>query len=510
VIDDSVRAFASGAPKVKIMGVEVKSVYLEQPLQEKLKELNAEFEKLSDKRMRIKNEIEAYDAQVEFAKGFARASATTAPAEVTKRKIEPQELRDMAAFVRETIKEATAEKLKLQASERELLRKIAVVQSQMNELSRQRSTVSKQILVTLVSEQAMKVKCSVTYLVPAASWEPAYDVRYLTEVNQVELVYYGVVAQRTGEDWNNVELELSTATPTTSVSMPDFQPTVVYPRGASVVGETYPQPSPQTPYRLRKEVSKIMEENKEESEGQQEAMKHDFLAVGGALTAGVTQHLTSVSFKHPKPETIPCDGRPHKSVITIERFATKIEYVTTPALSEFVYLRASLTNTSSYPILPGEMSTYVGSSFIGKAIMKAVSPNENFQLYFGNDKDLKVERKVVQMQEEGPTMFRSSRKLTKSFRITLQNFKAQDVTVTVIDSIPVSWTEMVKVTMVDCKPKVGEQDEMGKLTWVVKLAARGKEEINFKYDIEHPQSQILNLENWSAPRLKQQMEQMKK
>ncbi|MCX7703878.1 MAG: mucoidy inhibitor MuiA family protein, partial [Planctomycetota bacterium] len=471
-----------------------------------LNELSTEYERLSDELKRLANEIEACDAEIEFARGFAKAAATTTPSETAKRKVELQELRDMVSFVRETIQNATAERLKLEQNQREIQRKIDVVQSQMNELSRQRSTMSKSVLVTLVAEAAMKVKCSVTYLVPAASWAPAYDVRYLSEANRVELVYYSVVVQRTGEDWNNVMLELSTATPTTSVSMPDFQPVVVYPRGTSVVGEI-PAARPE-PWESR--MKKNFGNKEQQQEEKDEAEWSGFLRAGGAITAGVTQHLTSVSFKNPKPETIPCDGRPHKSVITIEQFAAKLEYVTTPSLSEFVYLRTSLTNTSSYPILPGEMSTYVGASFIGKAEMKAVAPNETFQLYFGSDKDLKVERKVVQMQEEGPTMFRSSRKLSKSFKITLQNFKNQEVTVSVIDSIPVSWTELVKVTMVECKPKVTEQDEMGKLTWVVKLAAKGKEEISFKYDIEHPQSHALNLENWSIQRLQEQQRQMKK
>jgi len=511
LVDDSVRAFATGAPKVKIMGVEVKTVYHTEPVEERLKELSEEYERVADQIRRVRDEMSAYDAEIEFVRNVAKAAASVAPLEAVKRKVEVEELKSMADFIRTTIQNATKKRFELEQKKRELEKKLSVIRSEMNKLRRPRSTVSKSILVTLVSEGAMDVKCSVTYIVPAASWTTAYDVRYLPETNQVELVYYGVVSQNTGEEWKDVRLELSTATPTTSVAMPDFMPFVVYPYGTQVVSELAEardrlrraaKAPPALPGKWKAESKKMAEEDEEAQFGG--------LVRGGAVMAAVQSRFTSVTFKRPGKETIPSDGRPHKSVITIERFAAKMEYVTTPALAEFVYLRASLVNTSAYPILAGEMSAYVGAAFIGKATMKPVAPNEKFQIYFGTDKDLKVERKVVQMKEEGPTMFRSSRKLSKSFRIKLENFKDKEVTITVIDSIPVSWTQFVKVTMVECKPEPKEKDEKGKLVWEVKLGARQKAEINFKYDIEHPQGYRLNLEQWSPKRLERQMQQLKR
>lgn len=512
LVDDSVRAFATGAPKVKIMGVEVKTVYHTEPVEEILKNLSEEYERVSDEIKRVRDEMSSYDAEMEFVRNIAKAAASVAPLEAVKRKVEVEELKSMVDFIRTTIQNATKKRFELEQKKRGLEKKLSVLVSEMNKLRRPRSTVSKSILVTLVSEAAMDVKCSVTYIVPAASWVPAYDVRYLPETNQVELVYYGVVSQQTGEEWKGVRLELSTAAPTTSVAMPDFMPSVVYPYGTRVVSELSEMRDrlhraakvPMAPKLAERWETRKMQMNKQKAE------EFGALVRGGAVMAAVQSRFTSVTFKRPGKETIPSDGRPHKSVITIERFAAKMEYVTTPALAKFVYLRASLTNTSAYPILAGEMSAYVGAAFIGKAIMKSVAPNEKFQIYFGTDKDLKVERKVVQMKEEGPTMFRSSRKLSKSFRIKLENFKEKEVTVTVIDSIPVSWTEFVKVTMVECKPDPKEKDEKGKLVWKVKLGARQKVEINFKYDIEHPQGYRLNLEQWSPKRLEKQMQQLRK
>ena len=57
-----------------------------------------------------------------------------------------------------------------------------------------------------------------TSQVYCASWKPAYDIRASTAgdeqtVNSVQLCYYGLVEQNTGDDWRDTELVLSTASP---------------------------------------------------------------------------------------------------------------------------------------------------------------------------------------------------------------------------------------------------------------------------------------------------------
>ncbi|MGB5107525.1 MAG: DUF4139 domain-containing protein [Candidatus Zixiibacteriota bacterium] len=49
-------------------------------------------------------------------------------------------------------------------------------------------------------------------MMPNATWSPSYDA-CLLDSNRVEISYFAQVVQRTGEDWNDVELTLSTAQP---------------------------------------------------------------------------------------------------------------------------------------------------------------------------------------------------------------------------------------------------------------------------------------------------------
>lgn len=56
-----------------------------------------------------------------------------------------------------------------------------------------------------------------------ASWAPSYDVRVETKNQSVQLLYYGSVRNTTGEDWKDVKLFLSTASPSTSAAPPPLR-----------------------------------------------------------------------------------------------------------------------------------------------------------------------------------------------------------------------------------------------------------------------------------------------
>ncbi len=65
---------------------------------------------------------------------------------------------------------------------------------------------------------ALEVELS--YMVPAVRWVPEYELRVFDGGDEAELVLKARVGQRTGEDWEAVELSLSTADLTRSADLP--------------------------------------------------------------------------------------------------------------------------------------------------------------------------------------------------------------------------------------------------------------------------------------------------
>ena len=73
--------------------------------------------------------------------------------------------------------------------------------------------------VTLDVSQAGRAAFNIVYRVPGCSWHSRYDCR-LGADNKVQLTYYGVVVNSTGEAWLNTHLALSTADPSLCAEPP--------------------------------------------------------------------------------------------------------------------------------------------------------------------------------------------------------------------------------------------------------------------------------------------------
>ncbi len=83
------------------------------------------------------------------------------------------------------------------------------------------------------------------YFVPGARWKPAYDLHYAMSKGLLRLDTTAMVEQRTGEDWTNAALLLSTATPGRGIDLPELL-TWTLGEQADFVPRLRPRPAPVT------------------------------------------------------------------------------------------------------------------------------------------------------------------------------------------------------------------------------------------------------------------------
>ncbi len=73
------------------------------------------------------------------------------------------------------------------------------------------------VFVRINGEKSSKGIIEFDYMMPNASWRPAYDVRAMLNRNrgvaEIEIVYSGLLTQQTSEDWNSIDLTVSTVNP---------------------------------------------------------------------------------------------------------------------------------------------------------------------------------------------------------------------------------------------------------------------------------------------------------
>src|SRR5262249_33494424 len=78
---------------------------------------------------------------------------------------------------------------------------------------------------------ALEAELSIRYQIGGASWVPFYDARLTTgskaQGPKLQLVRRASIQQRTGENWDEVVLALSTARPGAGTAAPELQPTTI-------------------------------------------------------------------------------------------------------------------------------------------------------------------------------------------------------------------------------------------------------------------------------------------
>jgi len=329
--------------------------------------------------------------------------------------------------------------------------------------------------VSLRAERATTAVLVVSYLVHNVTWWPTYEFRARPAETSLELIYSGMVRQKTGEDWNDVELALSTAQPA---------------RGAAA-----PEPLPWD-VRLREPVRAALQKaGYAELESASLKLDQTNEAVAPA-PAMVEERSTSVLFAIPGVRRIASGDEPGKVLIAQTTLKAQMNYFTLPRLSPFVYLQGRITHTELYPLLGGEAMIYVDGDYIGKTVIKPLASGESTDLSLGIDEGIKVKRELVKKYERDTGMLSKKREIEYEFRITVENFKKEAVEIKVLDHLPRSQQGEIAVSDVKLLPEPGEWDKQKQqLTWAVALKSGEKKELSVHFTVAGPRgARVIGLE----------------
>ena len=291
-----------------------------------------------------------------------------------------------------------------------------------------------------------------TYLVSGASWEPAYDVRIATDMTGVNVSSMGQVKQRTGEDWNNVKLVLSTSMPQIGLNPPDvpllFVESNFYPSrkpgDLSVLGYVE-QLAPAS-------ISVGNDLMKERSEGFSAA------PMAEAIDYGIT-----TQFLMPGKVDVAKNNEVHRfSIRTIPLEIDPERYVV-PSQSELAYLRAEVKHTGDSVLLAGTAKIFLGPDYLGESSFPLLRQNDSTILNLGIDSNLEVTYETLENFRDNPGSFSlsSTSTITRRYRANLRLSPAAQskITVVVEESMPKSNSDDIEVEIGELAPSVIDTDE---------------------------------------------------
>lgn len=475
-IESSLRARGEGAAAVTILGTEMEPEYLAEAQDARVHELEGRIEGLEENARALEDETKAVGLQMKFVESIGASVPEGISREMLLREPNPAEWARVVEFIGRE-RGALAPRMREGRKKlRDLMKEIEAAKKTLERIVSESPRERKNVRVTLDAASKGPFRLELSYVTWGAGWEPLYDARAERAEGKVSLTYCGQVRQVTGEDWNDVTLELSTSRPSVSGRPPELAPWYIgfeRPRTAKGMARLAAAPM-------------LLREAAGETDA---AAPADVSVEARVATAEVGRRGEAVTFTVKRKETIPGDDSLHKTVIAEFPLVAEYGYLSVPKLAEFAFLRAEVKNETGFPLLAGAVQIFLGPEFVGSSSIEYVETGATFPLYLGIDEGIRVKRKLLAAEAEKGLVRRRTGWRSFRYRIEVENLRDRRETVTVLDQIPVSNSPDIAVALVSAAPepaRIEEWETPGALAWKLELDPKEKKTVGFEFTVQYP------------------------
>ena len=439
---------------------------------------------------------------------IASKTATESAKDFGSKSLDPEALAKQVAFLDESREKLITQRTELEAAQRANADQAKVLQAKVNELGG-KTDVARAAVVSVGKSQRGAARLLVNYLVSDAGWAPEYAIRAVdagddaTDALTVE--FNAEIRQRSGEDWSDISLTLSTAEPTRRPAPPEIgseyldilPPPVAAGEKLAEDKVAYKSASKD---RARKAPGRPGgapapssggvggggggftggwgDDGIEEAESialgvELERTYADAAAEGGAV----------VNYPIPRKVTVPSDASRTRSqrVATID-LKPEFSHVARPIVDPTVYLRAKARNSSSYRLISGRARIFVGDDSVGQITLPTVTPGAEVVFWLGGDPRIESRRTLVAKETREQGVFGKSSVTTWKWRIDIVSAAPGVTTLEIADRMPVSRNEQIKVELKDLSLSLSTDEKYlkdervrGILRWTLDLPGRGKD-----------------------------------
>ncbi|HPS57350.1 MAG TPA: mucoidy inhibitor MuiA family protein [Spirochaetota bacterium] len=333
----------------------------------------------------------------------------------------------------------------------------------------------KRIMLNIYSAVEGETEFTFSYLIPDTYWQMTYDFRASRTDNSIEVILYADVFQKTGEDWENIDLSLSTGAPQNNIAIPDLAPWYLNKREEYKSKRDYESASGMYDKKAMKEEAYAADEDNQ--------------AVIPEATVQTKGLFLEV--KIPVRQTIESANRYQKKLIKSYSFKSgkglKYYFKTVPDSSGKVYLMAKTANQTELPWLGGEAQVFLENEFIGRVQIPDTSVGKEEDLVLGISQEITAKKELVKKYEDKSGVFGGKKRMVYSYKITLENNSKETAEVLILDNFPVSQNDDIKVEIEKLSAQYQEDEIIKKTTeyqqgirkFTVTLSPGSKREITY-------------------------------
>ena len=490
--------FAEAAAGVEVRGVRFRTRPVSQDVREDVRKLEGQVRDAQDAQAANARAQQLNGERKAFLDHLEQFAAPTASVELTKGVLNADVLKTLTVFIFDQRQAVATSDLALAKEARDVGERLSLLQRQAGELASGASRTVREAVV-FASFAGAGGQVRVKYLVDSANWSPSYVARAGrgAATRPVTVQYDASVQQMTGEDWSDVTMTLSTATPSMIATAPQLDPLAIELAaapsggGGGFGGGSYgAQRGELSVQRKALEMARNstnrgfggnnLNGGNFGNNAQAAAAPSAVVDAAAAPTAEVTaqqdselnglasrlqvlelvakdagresrtggphvdQEAVSVTYQLPARTSLPSRADQQSIRIATVPLAGDFYKLAMPVLTSYVYDQATVTNSSKTVLLAGPVASYLDEQYMGTGTLPTVAAGERFTLGFGIDSSLRATRELV---DKTDAVQGGNRVINFSYRLAVENFGSAAATVRVVDRLPTSKNQDVKVTV---------------------------------------------------------------
>lgn len=313
----------------------------------------------------------------------------------------------------------------------------------------------------VVAEAEGTVELEVHYVVPNALWRPMH--RATLSDGKVSVTSLAAIWQRTGEDWTDALVVLSTARASLGTEPPALRDDLIEAQRKSD--------------EVVLAAREVTVDSAGPSGGGGGSPSKD-IDLPGVDDGGDIQNLRPEG-----PVSIPSDGRP--CFVPVAEFVAPAEVtrVAMPEVAQRVFLKCVAKNTGRSPLLAGPVELIRDNGSVGWTEVLFVAPGAAFELGFGPEDAIRVRRHTRKVSDKTDPVDKWTRRITQ-IHLHVSNFGPDAKQVKLTERIPVAEVDHVKVSVVDARTNLKPVlDEHGFVTWTLDLGPHAREVVKLGWEL---------------------------
>lgn len=425
--------------------------------------------KLEDERKKLQRQVNLLNIQIKNLTGEQNIINDNLKVSVNDKSTPQEQLIKLTDFYRKRMLEIDNQVFLLNEQKSTLDESIAKINNQSAEEQTHKNTNRKELLLEILADHETSLNLGVSYIVSDAGWIPSYDLRAESVKKPLEMVYKGKIYQKTGQDWKNVKLFVSTYRPSYYQDRPILSPLYV---------------AEYTAHNPMMEVADY-KKTKETSVANSYQMRADKVVAPSQIPiASVSDSQMNVIYELNYSQTILSQEKEQYVILDKKQIDATYKYHTVPKLNNQVFLMAFVKNWQNLNLISGEANIYFEDNYIGKTNITSNYVKDEFPISLGVDERITVKR--IKLEDKMSQKVMNSNKWnTESYQISIRNNTKENIELEVLDQLPIS--ENSKILVKALETGGGSYDEKtGSILWTRNISSGSSDKISFSYEVKYP------------------------